>query len=83
MPMHGLARDDDWFVLKLQVEMGELAQAWSRVSGRALPKGRDSETLARDLADETADVLGHALLLARRHGIDLDAAIARKWRFTP
>ncbi|OQP88139.1 pyrophosphatase [Rhizobium rhizosphaerae] len=80
---NGLTRDDDWFMLKLQEEMGELTQAWNRVSGRSRAKGRDAQTMARDLADETADVLGHILLLAHRHGLDLEAAIARKWLFDP
>ena len=29
-----IERDADWFLLKLQEEMGELTQAWNRVSGR-------------------------------------------------
>ncbi|MGY5801248.1 pyrophosphatase, partial [Rhizobium sp. LEGMi12c] len=31
---NGLERDDDWFVLKLQEELGELIQIWNRVTGR-------------------------------------------------
>jgi NTP pyrophosphatase (non-canonical NTP hydrolase) len=79
----GLTRDADWFLLKLQEEVGELTQAWNRVSGRALAKGRSDEQMRRDLADEAADVLGHILLFAQAHGLDLEAAIERKWRFRP
>jgi len=78
---HGVARDPDWFLLKLQEEMGELTQAWNRKTGRGRKKGRSEEELARDLADETADLLGHVLLFARANGIDLAAAIERKWLF--
>jgi NTP pyrophosphatase (non-canonical NTP hydrolase) len=39
--------------------------------------------MQQDLADETADVLGHLLLFARRNDIDLAAAIERKWLFRP
>ncbi len=60
---NGIERDADWFVLKLQEEVGELTLAWNRVSGRGRRKGRSGEQLARDLADEAADVLGHVLLL--------------------
>jgi NTP pyrophosphatase (non-canonical NTP hydrolase) len=28
-------------------------------------------------------MLGHILLFARAHGIDLAAAVERKWRFRP
>ncbi|SMC91404.1 MazG nucleotide pyrophosphohydrolase domain-containing protein [Rhizobium sp. RU36D] len=78
---HGLTRDSDWFLLKLLEETGELTQAANRVSGRARLKGRSAADLHQSLADETADLLGHILLFARHHGIDLDAAIERKWRF--
>jgi NTP pyrophosphatase (non-canonical NTP hydrolase) len=79
----GIVRDPDWFILKLQEEMGELTQAWNRLSGRGRPKGRTPEQLEIDIADETADILGHILLFAHHNGIDLPAAIERKWLFRP
>ncbi|MBX4959368.1 pyrophosphatase [Rhizobium lentis] len=80
---NGIERDADWFLLKLQEEMGELTQAWNRLTGRGRAKGRSPEDMRRDLADETADLLGHLLLFAHRNEIDLAAAIERKWRFQP
>ncbi|CAN7209152.1 pyrophosphatase [Rhizobium leguminosarum] len=80
---NGIERDADWFLLKLQEEMGELTQAWNRLTGRGRAKGRSPEDMQQDLADETADVLGHLLLFARRNDIDLAAAIERKWLFQP
>lgn len=80
---NGITRDPDWYLLKLHEEVGELTQAWNRHTGRGRPKGRTPEDLSRDLADETADVLGHVLLFAHAHGLDLEAAIERKWRFRP
>ncbi|AJC78200.1 NTP pyrophosphohydrolase MazG-related protein [Rhizobium etli bv. phaseoli str. IE4803] len=80
---NGIERDADWFLLKLQEEMGELTQAWNRLTGRGRAKGRSPEDMRRDLADETADLLGHLLLFARSNDIDLAAAIERKWLFQP
>jgi NTP pyrophosphatase (non-canonical NTP hydrolase) len=80
---HGMVCDADWFLLKLPEEMGELTQAWNRATGRGRKKGRSDEDLARDLADETADLLGHVLLFARNNRIDLASAIERKWLFRP
>lgn len=80
---NGIERDADWFLLKLQEEMGELTQAWNRLTGRGRRRGRTQEELDRDLADEAADLLGHILLLVRRNDIDLAAAIERKWLFQP
>jgi NTP pyrophosphatase (non-canonical NTP hydrolase) len=37
----------------------------------------------RELADETADLLGHVLLFVRHNEIDLVSSIERKWYFTP
>jgi NTP pyrophosphatase (non-canonical NTP hydrolase) len=76
-------RDDDWFVLKLQEEMGELTQIWNKKTGRGRRKGMTDEELATALADETADVLGHILLFAHRNDLDLAAAVERKWCFRP
>jgi NTP pyrophosphatase (non-canonical NTP hydrolase) len=45
-----------------------------RLSGR----GRGSST-EQDRADEAADVLCMLLLYCRHHGIDPEAAVARKW----
>jgi len=47
------------------------------------PENRSDGELARDLADEAADVLGHILLFAHRNDLDLSAAIKRKWLFQP
>jgi NTP pyrophosphatase (non-canonical NTP hydrolase) len=71
---HAIARDDDWFLLKIQEEVGELAQAHLRLSSR----GRGSAT-EQDRADEAADVLCQVLLYCRRFGVDPEEAVRRKW----
>ena len=71
---YAIERDDDWFLLKLQEELGELAQAHLRLSGRG--RGQATE---QDRADEAADVLCMLLLYCRRFGIDPDTAVRRKW----
>jgi NTP pyrophosphatase (non-canonical NTP hydrolase) len=71
---YGIARDDDWFLLKLQEELGELAQAHLRLSSR----GR-GEATEQQRADEAADVLCQLLLYFRRFGIDPEEAVRRKW----
>jgi NTP pyrophosphatase (non-canonical NTP hydrolase) len=39
--------------------------------------------MKQDLADETADLLGHILLFAHYNGIDLVPSVERKWLFRP
>jgi len=81
--VNDLTRDPDWFLLKLQEEIGELTQIWNKLSGRGRRHGRSDDDLRQALADETADVLGHVLLFAEQNGLDLAAAIERKWLFRP
>ena len=71
---YDIDRNDDWFLLKLQEELGELSQAHLRLSGRG--RGTASE---QDRADEAADVLCMLLLYCRRFKIDPDEAVRRKW----
>jgi NTP pyrophosphatase (non-canonical NTP hydrolase) len=80
--LHEIERDADWFLLKMQEELGELTQAWLRHTKRNRQRG-DDESSRVALADEADDLLGHVLLLAHRLDLDLAAAIARKWRFDP
>ncbi|QLF69650.1 pyrophosphatase [Peteryoungia desertarenae] len=79
---NAVQRDGDWFLLKLAEEAGELLQVANRVSGRSRSKGMTPSELKELLADETADLLGHVLLFARHHKLDLEAAIKRKGHFS-
>lgn len=76
---HDITRTDDWFMLKLGEEVGELTQAYLARSGQARDKGRSEEQLEEDFRAELADVLAQVLLIARRFDIDLEEEVARKW----
>lgn len=71
---HGIERDRDWALLKLQEELGELTAEHLRMSGRA--RGAADP---KALADEAADVLGMLLIYCDRAGIDLERAMQDKW----
>jgi len=75
----GIRRDADWFLFKLQEELGELVQAHLRVTGRARDKGETQEQTRQNLENEAADLLGQLLTFAHNAGIDLEAAAERKW----
>jgi NTP pyrophosphatase (non-canonical NTP hydrolase) len=74
----GVARDDDWYALKLQEEAGELIAEHLRLTGRGRPKPHDAGG-EQARADEAADLFAMVLLYCRHNGIDLEAALARKW----
>ena len=74
-----IERDGDWFMLKLQEELGELTAEHLRLSKRGRIKGRSEAEISAARDDEAADVLAFLLLYARHHEIDLQAALERKW----
>lgn len=77
-------RTPDWFVLKLQEEVGELTQAYLMKSGQARDKGHTAADIEEGFKAEIADVLAQVLLIARHHGIDPAEALEAKWlRFHP
>ena len=76
---HSIHRTDDWFVLKLNEEVGELTQAYLARTGQARDKGRSDAELEQDFRSELADVLAQVMLIARRFDVDLTADIDRKW----
>ena len=71
---HGIDRSGDWALLKVQEELGELTAEHLRMSGRA--RGAAD---AGKLGDEAADVLGMLLIYCDLAGIDIEAAMQRKW----
>ena len=72
-------RSPDWFVLKLMEEAGELVQSYLKYSGQARSNNENERELKQAFADEVADVIGMALLVAKNNGIDIEAAVERKW----
>ena len=71
-------RDDDWYILKLQEELGELTQQHLKLSKRGRLNGSD-EHHKEKLAEELADVFAHLLLYANHNDIDLNEAVYKKW----
>jgi NTP pyrophosphatase (non-canonical NTP hydrolase) len=76
---YGIDRDDTWFLLKLQEEVGELTQVFLMRSGQARSKGLSADELESQFRSELADVLCQVLLMARHHGVDLETEVERKW----
>lgn len=71
-------RNDDWYLLKLQEEVGELTQSYLKLSGRARGEANDA-ALKTAFAEELADVICHALLAADHFGVDVTETIQKKW----
>lgn len=75
----GIKRDSDWFILKLQEELGELIQSYLMMIGQARKKDKTKEELIKDFHSEVADVFSHVLLLAKHHNVNLEKEVEEKW----
>ena len=71
--------DHDYLPLKITEEWGECMQAYLMLTDRGRQKENNKDDIRASLADECADVFGYLLLFADREGIDLDAALTKKW----
>lgn len=75
----GINRDADWYALKLQEESGELVAEYLRGTGRGRVGDRSADDIRTALEDEAADLLAQLLLFCRKHDIDVEQALERKW----
>ncbi|MBI5077430.1 pyrophosphatase [Candidatus Falkowbacteria bacterium] len=72
--------DEDFALLKLYEEVGELAQAVLIHRKKSRPEKHVSEEISKkEVAKELADVVGMAIVNAYLLGIDLEKAIDKKW----
>jgi len=72
-------RDANWFVLKLQEEMGELIQSYLMMIKQGRHKGKTPEEIKKEFQHEVADVFSHVLLLANFYKINLEKEVDEKW----
>lgn len=71
--------DADWFVMKLQEELGEMTQQHLILTNRTRRKSEDPQLSKEVLAEEIADVFCYSILLANELDIDLEKAVEKKW----
>ena len=72
--------DEDFALLKLYEEVGELSQAVLIHRKKSRPEKHVSEEESKkELAKELADVLGMLIVNAHLLGVDLEDAINKKW----
>ena len=76
----GITIDEEYALLKLYEEMGEMSQAVLIGRGKCRPNKFPGSIEAKEkLAEEMADVLGLLITNAKLLDIDLEAALEKKW----
>lgn len=75
----GVKSDGDWFLLKLQEELGEMTQKYLIMTNRTRRKSESEAEAKAALAEEIADTFSYVLLFAEHVGIDVEEAVKNKW----
>ncbi len=70
---------DDWYIMKLQEELGELTSVYLKLTNRARQQNLTKEDLDKNFREEISDVIALTLLFAKQKNIDIEEAIAEKW----
>lgn len=76
---YNIQKNDDWFLLKIQEELGELSSVYLKLSQRGRINNQTHSELEKNFQDELADVLAFVLLFARHKNIDIENALKQKW----
>ncbi len=77
---YGVIIDENFALLKLYEEAGELAQAALIHRKQSRPeKHVSTDASTQMMAEELADVVGMAMVNAELLGVDLEKAIQEKW----
>ena len=77
---YNITIDEDFALIKLYEEMGELSQAVLIHRKKSRPEKYKPEEISKEeLAQELADVLGVTIVNAKLLGINLEDALKRKW----
>ena len=72
--------DEDFALIKLYEEIGELSQAILIHRKKSRPEKHLQEDVSKkEIAKELADVVGMAMVNAHLLGINLEDAISKKW----
>jgi NTP pyrophosphatase (non-canonical NTP hydrolase) len=75
----GINRDNDWFIFKIQEELGELTQKYLMLTKRGRQKGFSEEEIRKQFELEIADVICCTLLFANHNNVDIMKNIEEKW----
>ena len=71
-------RDDEFYLFKMQEELGELTRAFLELRGSE-KKSKTEEELKKKFASDVASLVGNALILALHFDVDLETDIKRKF----
>lgn len=72
-------RDDEFYLFKMQEELGELTRAFLELRGSEKKSKSTTEELKKKFAGDVASIVGNALILSLHFGVDLETTIKAKF----
>jgi NTP pyrophosphatase (non-canonical NTP hydrolase) len=75
-------RDDEFYLFKMQEELGELTRAFLELRGSEKKRKTTMDELKQKLASDIASLVGNALILAHHFDVDLESNIKFKFPVT-
>jgi NTP pyrophosphatase (non-canonical NTP hydrolase) len=76
----GIRRDDEFYLFKLQEELGELSRAFLELRGSEKRHTDSMETLKKKFDEDVAVLIGNALILAKHFEVDVEKNIKEKFQ---
>lgn len=74
-----IERDDEFYLFKMQEELGELTRAFLELRGSEKKSKATGDELKKAFASDVASLVGNALILALHFDIDLEQNIKDKF----
>ncbi len=75
----GIQRDDEFYLFKMQEELGELVRSFLELRGSEKKRKLSEDELKKKFAGDCASLVGNALILAQHFGIDLEKTLKEKF----
>jgi NTP pyrophosphatase (non-canonical NTP hydrolase) len=72
-------RDDEFYLFKMQEELGELTRSFLELRGSEKKRKTAMKELKKKFAFDIASLVGNALILALYFDVDLEATIKTKF----
>ena len=76
---HGIHRPDEFYLLKLQEELGELTRSYMELKGMEKSKHNDDLAKIQQFHGDCASVIGNALIMGLHFKVDLVEKIQEKF----
>ena len=76
---YSLNLNEDYFLIKIQEELGELSSAHLKLTNRGRAESIEKHELEKNLREEIEDVISMTLLFDEVKNINIEDALNEKW----